>query len=67
MTNPAAAYRGLVRKIGHGFHPDTRGAEYFSLPEGVTPALVDKVIQDALDDGVDIYEVAYGILCTPAK
>lgn len=70
-SQAAAAYRGLVRKIGMGFHPDTRGDEYMALPENITPALVDKIIQDAIDEGIDVYEMAYGIFeswgCTRAK
>lgn len=48
----------LAAKIGPGFHPDTRGADYTSLPDGVTPERVDKVVDDALTYGVDVYGVA---------
>lgn len=65
------AYRALVRKIGTGFHPDTRGNEYMALPAGLTPKLVDRVIQDALDADVDVYAEAYKIFeawgCTRAR
>lgn len=41
-------YEELVRKIGPGFHPDTAGDEYDSLPEGVDPSAVDFVVRAAL-------------------
>ena len=37
-------YERLVRKIGPGFHPDTRGEDYANLPEGLTPAYVNRVV-----------------------
>lgn len=41
------AYEDLVRLVGPGFHPDTRGNEYTSLPAGLTPKDVDKIVRDA--------------------
>ena len=48
----------LAAKVGPGFHPDTRGADYESLPEGVTPERVDKVVEDALKYDLDVYGLA---------
>lgn len=38
-------YDELVLAIGPGFHPDTRGDEYTSLPEGLAPEDVDMVVE----------------------
>lgn len=53
-------YRALVRMIGPGFHPDTRGADYTNLPPGLTAEDVDRIVDNALRDlGEDrLYEVA---------
>lgn len=40
----------LIDTIGPGFHPDTPGTDYTSLPEGITPAMVDDVLDAAFDD-----------------
>lgn len=53
-----SAYRGLVDQIGWGFHPDTPGDDYTSLPAGVTPEQVDRVIGAALAARVDVYGIA---------
>jgi hypothetical protein len=42
-------YEQLVAAIGRGFHPDISGDQYASLPEGITPELVDQVVADAFD------------------
>lgn len=43
-------YEELVRAIGPGFHPDTAGDDYMELPEGVTPELVDELVEQAHQD-----------------
>lgn len=55
-----ATYRWLVTTIGAGFHPDTR--DYDSLPDGITQRVVDTIIQEAIDDGVDVYGVALDLI-----
>lgn len=40
-------YYRLVTAIGPGFHPDTPGAAYASLPTGYTPAAVDAIVDRA--------------------
>lgn len=60
------AYEALVHKIGPGFHPDTRGADYTNLPDGVTAADVDRIVSAACAaPDFDVYEVALYLL-TPA-
>lgn len=55
-------YEGLVRAIGMGFHPDTRGDNYTSLPDGVTPEDVDRIVTAAFAaTDFDVYEVALTI------
>ena len=46
MTNlkPIPSYEDVVRRIGLGFHPDTYGEDYESLPAGLTPEVVDEVV-----------------------
>lgn len=56
------AFRTLVRAIGGGFHPDTRGADYISLPEPYTPADVDRTVEAALAAGVDVYGEALDLI-----
>ena len=46
-------YEDLVKAIGQGFHPDTPGGDYTSLPEGVTARDVDRIVGDAFRDMVD--------------
>lgn len=57
-TDPEASYRDLVARIGGGFHPDTRGDAYTSLPDGITPERVDAVVDAALAMGLDVYGIA---------
>lgn len=55
-------YDRLVKAIGMGFHPDTRGDNYTSLPEGYTPADVDRIVTAAFAaTDFDVYEVAVAI------
>jgi hypothetical protein len=57
-----AEYERLVRAIGMGFHPDTRGDNYTSLPDGVTPEDVDRIVTAACAaTDFDVYEVALTI------
>lgn len=58
----AQNYTALVRAIGGGFHPDTRGADYTSLPDGYTAELVDEIVDDALGSGLDVYGVALDLI-----
>jgi hypothetical protein len=39
-----AEFSALVLAIGDGFHPDTRGDDYTSLPDGYTPERVDTIV-----------------------
>lgn len=55
-------YRRLVTAIGGGFHPDTRGADYVTLPAGITPDMVDQTIDAALDADLDVYDIAIEIM-----
>lgn len=55
-------YRGLVRDIGPGFHPDTLGLEYDSLPSGWTAQDVDDVIDMAMAEQIDVYGIALDII-----
>ena len=40
-------FEELVQAIGLGFHPDTPGDKYTSLPEGITPEDVDRIVNEA--------------------
>lgn len=42
-------YPELVISIGPGFHPDTRGADYATLPDGLEPGDVDRIVAGAWD------------------
>lgn len=58
-----ANYRRLVRRIGRGFHPDTRGADYSRpLPSGYGNDDVDRIVRLAREHGVDVYAVACEVL-----
>lgn len=52
------ALRRLAFLIGGGFHPDTRGEDYSSLPEGISSDLVDRVVDAAHAAGVDVYAIS---------
>ena len=45
--NAPTTLEDLARIIGNGFHPDTTGSEYSSLPAGITPQLVDSIVDEA--------------------
>lgn len=52
-------FEELVTLIGPGFHPDTRGKDYASLPVSVTAADVDRVVDDAFMERTcegDVYD-----------
>lgn len=51
-------YQQIVTVIGAGFHPDTPGADYTTLPEGITAQDVDDAVTDALEAGIDVHSVA---------
>lgn len=55
-------YLALAAAIGGGFHPDTRGADYTSLPEGITPERVDKVVDEAIAYGLDVHGLALDVV-----
>lgn len=55
-------YRRMVAAFGAGFHPDTRGADYSTLPAGYTATIVDNVIDDALAYNLDVYDIAIAIM-----
>jgi len=59
---PFKQYVTMVRAIGPGFHPDTRGSDYTSLPAGYTPQQVDQITLAAHRSGLDIYLVALDVL-----
>lgn len=63
MTDPTPLdrYVDLVRAIGPGFHPDTRGDDYTSLPEDYDAAAVDATIADAAAR-FDVYAVAIAVV-----
>jgi len=53
-------YIHLVRAIGDGFHPDTPGSDYASLPAGYTAADVDAII-DRAEVHFDLHILALAI------
>jgi len=59
---PFEQYVTMVRAIGPGFHPDTRGSDYTSLPAGYTPERVESILLAAHHAGLDIYLVALDVL-----
>lgn len=56
--------RALVREIGPGFHPDTRGADYANLPPRweIRRDRIDETVQAAIDHGLDPYAIALDVL-----
>lgn len=65
MSTPNEAvtrYRQIVTLIGHGFHPDTPGDGYTSLPDGITPQDVDDAIAAVIDAGHDPYSIGLEVL-----
>jgi hypothetical protein len=55
-------YRRLVTAIGGGFHPDTRGDDYVTLPAGITADMVDQTIDAALVYDLDVYAIALDVI-----
>lgn len=56
-------YVDLVLAIGDGFHPDTSGADYVSLPDGYTPERVDEIVEAEWSrNRRDPYAVANSVL-----
>lgn len=55
-------YVSLVAAIGPGFHPDTSGADYGSLPEGITAERVDEVVNAAIEYELDVYALALDVV-----
>lgn len=58
----AEVYRGMVRAIGAGFHPDTAVEEYVSLPEGYTDELCVAIMTEVVEHGLDEYDLAIEVL-----
>lgn len=48
----------MINAIGPGFHPDTDGEEYTSLPDGYDPEEVNRILGAAYDFGYDVAEIA---------
>jgi hypothetical protein len=55
-------YAALVLAMGDGFHPDTRGDDYTSLPDEFTAEGVDRIVEAAFDLLVDPYAIANRLL-----
>lgn len=55
-------YSRLVRAIGPGFHPDTAGADYNSLPDGIEPEIVDEIVEVALAAKVDVHGLGLDLI-----
>lgn len=51
-------FRTMVRTLGAGYHPDTSGDQYVSLPDGYDADRVDRLTETAQEAGVDVYAVA---------
>jgi hypothetical protein len=60
--DPYEEYVDLVRAIGDGFHYDTRGTDYTTLPADYSPADVDRIVESAIDAGIDVGLVALDVL-----
>jgi hypothetical protein len=54
-------FKQMVRDFGLGFHPDTRGADYESLPDGYTVGLVDDMIASAFETVPDVYKITLDV------
>lgn len=52
------AYRNLVAAFGGGFHPDTRGDDYESLPAGITAEQYETIVEATFAAGLDAYGLA---------
>lgn len=52
------SYRGLVREIGVGFHPDTRGVDYAPSFDAVAASRYERIVEAAFDVLDDAYAVA---------
>lgn len=63
MHDPAfTEYRKMVAAIGPGYHPDTPGDDYDSLPTGYTAAGVDRITREVLVTPADPYDIALEVL-----
>jgi hypothetical protein len=61
VPQPAEArYRWLIEMIGPGFHPDTR--DYDGYPAGLSQRDIDRIIDDARMNDVDIYGIALDVI-----
>lgn len=65
MSTYIDAYERIVRAIGQGFHPDTDGGDYETLPEGIRPHHVNDAIDAVIEAGGDPYAIANAILNPP--
>lgn len=61
-AGPLAEYAAMVDAIGYGFHPDTPGAGYLTLPADYTPELVDSITAAAEATGADLNLLALSVL-----
>lgn len=59
---PLEQYTAMVRAIGPGFHPDTPGDGYTSLPDTHPAPVVDAILAMAEIAGIDTYAVALDVL-----
>lgn len=57
-TTISEQYRALIRAIGAGFHPDTRGSDYASLPDEYTAESYETIVWAAFAAGLDVYGIA---------
>lgn len=61
----AEMYRGMVRAVGAGFHPDTEPEEYVSLPEGYDGEVLAAIEAEADEHDLDVYDLAIEALTKP--
>lgn len=57
-----AEYERLIRDIGSGFHPDSLGTDYTSLPSPWTADRVDAAIERAFAADLDVYGIALDVI-----
>lgn len=58
MTDPHAICTKWIKRIGCGFHPDTRGADYSPAMEAVEVAEYDADMDRLFGAAADPYECA---------
>ena len=65
MSDIATEYRELILRVGPGFHVDTE--DYTSLPNGVTYAYIQDVLDRVVEVGIDPYDFAYDVIHESAR